>query len=39
MDIKPVVKRAKEYIRATFDDENISNVGLEEVVFDPTKRH
>ena len=34
MDVKAVVQRAKTYVADLFDDEEISNVGLEEVEFD-----
>ena len=34
MDVKAVAQRAKTYVADLFDDEEISNVGLEEVEFD-----
>ena len=34
MDVKAVAQRAKTYVVDLFDDEEISNVGLEEVEFD-----
>jgi hypothetical protein len=34
MDVKEAVKRAKDHIVELFADENLSNVGLEEVEFD-----
>ena len=34
MDVKEAVQTAKEYLRELFDDEQISDVGLEEVEFD-----
>ena len=34
MDVKAVALRAKTYVADLFDDEEISNVGLEEVEFD-----
>ena len=36
MDVKAVAQRAKTYVADLFDDEEISNVGLEEVEFDDT---
>ena len=34
MDVKEVVRSAKAYLVDLFQDEQITNVGLEEVVFD-----
>jgi len=34
MDVNSAVKRAKEYVNNLFEGESISDVGLEEVVFD-----
>ena len=34
MDVKEAVRTAKTYVTDLFADETISNVGLEEVVFD-----
>ncbi len=34
MDVKAAVRTAKEYLVDLFQDENIMNVGLEEVVFE-----
>ena len=34
MDVKEAVLRAKEYLGDLFEDEQIMNVGLEEVVFE-----
>ena len=34
MDVKEAVGRAKEYLGDLFEDEQIMNVGLEEVVFE-----
>ena len=34
MDVKEVVKLAKEYVLDLFADENITNLGLEEVEYD-----
>lgn len=34
MDVKEAVRFAKKYIVEIFDDDDISNVGLEEVEFD-----
>ena len=33
MEVKEAVRTAKEYLTELFDDEQIMNVGLEEVVF------
>ena len=33
MDMKDAAKLAKEYVADLFDEEGISNVGLEEIVF------
>ena len=38
MDVKEVVKAAKDYITDVFADEGISEVGLEEVEFDLVSR-
>ena len=39
MDVKEAVRTAKQYIKDLFinEDEGITNVGLEEVVFDDRK--
>ena len=34
MDVKEAVRTAKEYVADLFEDEQIMNVGLEEVVFE-----
>ena len=34
MDVKDAVRTAKAYLADLFEDEQITNVGLEEVVFD-----
>ncbi len=34
MDVKEAARTAKKYIVSLFDDEEIMNVGLEEVVFE-----
>ena len=34
MEVKEAVRLAKEYVADLFEDEQIENVGLEEVVFD-----
>jgi hypothetical protein len=34
MDVKEAVATAKKYVEELFGDEGITNVGLEEVVFD-----
>lgn len=34
MDVKAVTQRAKTYVADLYDNEQISNVGLEEVEFD-----
>ena len=34
MDVKEAVRTAKAYLIDLFEDEHITNVGLEEVVFD-----
>ena len=34
MDVKEAVRTAKEYVADLFQDENITNVSLEEVVFE-----
>ena len=34
MDVKEAVKTAKEYLTDLYDGEQITNVGLEEVVFE-----
>ena len=36
MDVKEAVRTAKGYLVDLFEDEQITNVGLEEVVFDET---
>ena len=40
MDVREAVKKAREHILEMFADENVSNVGLEEVDWegDPTER-
>lgn len=35
MDVKEAVKTAVGYVKELYSDENITNVGLEEVVKDP----
>jgi hypothetical protein len=37
MEVKKIVKIAKDHILDLFSDENISNLGLEEVEFDEPK--
>ena len=34
MDVKEVTKTAREYVAEIFADEQITNLGLEEVVYD-----
>ncbi len=34
MDVKEVTKTAREYVAEVFADEQITNLGLEEVVYD-----
>jgi hypothetical protein len=34
MEVKEAVVRAKDYVREVFADESISNLGLDEVVYD-----
>lgn len=36
MDVKEAARTARDYITDLFEEENVSNVGLEEVVFDDT---
>ena len=36
MDVKEAVQTAKEYLADLFEAEQITNVGLEEIVFDDT---
>ncbi len=38
MDVKDVVKHAVDHVRILFEHENISNLGLEEVEFDPSAK-
>jgi hypothetical protein len=38
MDVKQAVARAKAHIAELFEDEQISNLGLEEVEFDDQSR-
>ncbi len=38
MDVKEVVKLAKEYVLDLFADENITNLGLEEVEYNEVER-
>jgi len=37
MEVKNVVVMAKKYVAELFQGENITNLGLEEVVFDESK--
>ncbi|MCU7809972.1 MAG: hypothetical protein KZQ77_01875 [Candidatus Thiodiazotropha sp. (ex Notomyrtea botanica)] len=37
MDVKSAVKIATSYVLDLFKDEDVSNVGLEEVEFDPAE--
>jgi hypothetical protein len=39
MDVKEAIKRAKTYVAETFSDEDIIDVGLEEVRRDEDGRH
>lgn len=39
MDVKEAVQTAKKYVAELFTDETITNVGLEEVVFDDTSNN
>ncbi len=39
MDVKEAIKRAKTYVAETFSDENIVDVGLEEVRRDEDGRN
>ena len=34
MDVKEAVKRAKDYVAEIFDEEGLSNLGLEEIEHD-----
>ena len=34
MELKEAVKKAKEYISDIFSEENVKNIGLEEIEFD-----
>lgn len=34
MEVKEVTKTAREYVAEVFADEQIANLGLEEVVYD-----
>ena len=36
MDVKEAVQIAKEYLTELYESEQITNVGLEEIVFDDT---
>ena len=36
MDVKEAVGMAKRYVTGLFDDEAITHIGLEEVIFDET---
>ncbi|MBV8567892.1 MAG: hypothetical protein JO366_04220 [Methylobacteriaceae bacterium] len=38
MDVKEAISLAKGYVQDIFSDENISNLGLEEVEFDDNDR-
>lgn len=38
MDVKEAVRMAKEYVINLFDEEQIIDIGLEEVKFDPDSR-
>jgi hypothetical protein len=38
MDVKQAVAKAKDYVQELFGDEQISNVGLEEVEFDDSAK-
>ena len=37
MDVLDAIAKAKEYLTLVYADENISNVGLEEVEFDESR--
>ena len=39
MDVKEAVRTAKNYVSELFTDETITDVGLEEVVFDDTSNN
>ena len=39
MDVQEAVQTAKKYIAELFTDESITNVGLEEVVFNDTSNN
>ncbi len=34
MDVKQAIRSAKEYVISLYDEEDITNIGLEEVEFD-----
>ena len=36
MDAKDAIKTAKDYVKDVLSDEGITNVGLEEIEFDPS---
>ena len=38
MNARDAIRRAKEYVNDVFSDENITNLGLEEIEFDETDR-
>lgn len=35
MPVKEAIKRAKDWLRSALEDESITNIGLEEIEFDP----
>ncbi len=39
MDVKEASRRAKEYVADLFDNEGLSNLGLEEIEFDELSSH
>ena len=39
MDVKQAVRKAKEYVASLYDDEDITDIGLEEVEFEELSGH
>lgn len=39
MEVKEAIATAKRYVTEIFADEKVSNLGLEEVEFDPSTEH
>jgi len=38
MDVKQVVAEAKNYVKSLYEDEQISNIGLEELEYDDSSK-